>query len=129
MGMHCFVCAVFCDDQEQLVGLCGDGDLATVTRLLDDGANPNAKPNSRSGYGLTALRHACENGHDSIVALLIDKWGADLNAPAANGDTPLHLCCENGHDSIVALLQGCRPERGYRAGSNSAPSLLLIVAW
>src|ERR1700752_420748 len=57
---------------DQLYEAVRKGDLATVTSLLDNGADVNAK----FRYGATALFKAAERGHADIVKLLLAR-GAD----------------------------------------------------
>jgi cytohesin len=83
----------------------GSGDLATVSFLLEKGADANAIANSKNSdsyhNGRRPLHNAAtpqsmdgsgdeENRLLEIAKLLILK-GADTNATDVNGDTPLHL--------------------------------------
>jgi ankyrin repeat protein len=88
---HRAVCAALCHDQDHLVDASAKGDLAKVTRLLEDGANPNPSNSS----GVTALRVACGSGNLEIAALLID-CGANLGAANERDETALHLACDGG---------------------------------
>jgi hypothetical protein len=64
--------------------------VLVVSRLLDMGANPNA----RDEYGLTPLIEVCGQPKPSIQILqqLLDH-GADVNARDPFGRTPFILCC------------------------------------
>lgn len=67
----------------------------------------------------TLLHIACENGDDSMVALLIDN-GIDLDVANKHGLTPLHVAAKHGHIDVVRALcvAGCdvdKTNRGIRA--------------
>ncbi len=74
-----------------------NGEIETVTNLLDEGANENEKC-----YGYTALYTAAWYGHTEITRLLIEG-GADVNLKS-NNFTPLHAAVTNGHANLVRLL-------------------------
>lgn len=86
----------------------GDSSAAVLRRLLDAGADVNA----RDTVGLTAIMHACVNLHPGVIRLLIDA-GADLSATsligvdskhAADGKSLLILAANSGNPDLVALL-------------------------
>ena len=53
----------------------------------------------------THLFLACENGHASVVKLLLEQMNdIDVNQPADDGITPLFIACENAHIAVVNLL-------------------------
>ena len=74
-----------------------NGDIKTVTILLDEGANENEEY-----MGFTALYSAAWYGQTEIARLLIDR-GADVNLKS-NNFTPLHAAATNGHANLVRLL-------------------------
>lgn len=77
-----------------------NGDLATTTALLDQGADVNAK----FRYGTTALFKASERGHLEIVKLLLAR-GADVTVKDTfYGATALTWALDNDHFEIVTLL-------------------------
>ncbi len=91
------------------------GDLATVTRLLDDEPSLVRR---RDPEGLTPLHHAVPTGHTALVGVLLDR-GAEIDAPAgsagvysAAGFRPLELAiwtssfggCRNGWATVAYLL-------------------------
>jgi len=84
-----------------------------VKRLLEKGANINAKDN----IGWTPLHFAAYHGITDIVRLLLEH-GADINARDADGLTPLHIAAALGHVDAVRLLlrkgadPGARDNRG-----------------
>ena len=74
-----------------------NGDIKTVTTLLDEGANENEEY-----MGFTALYSAAWYGQTEIARLLIDR-GADVNLKS-NNFTPLHAAATNGPADLVRLL-------------------------
>ncbi|MCJ1261200.1 Ankyrin-2 [Lobaria immixta] len=51
----------------------------------------------------TALHLAAENGHETVVRLLLEK-GVDFEAKNSFGLTALHLAAEGGHEAVTRLL-------------------------
>lgn len=92
---------IFADERgEQLLAATRKGDLATVRRLLDEGADVNAK----TRYDSTPLFFACDRGHLEIARLLIER-GASLNVKDNfYNATALGLALGKKHDDVVALL-------------------------
>lgn len=78
------------------------GDLATVTSLLDQGADVNAK----FRYGATALFKAAERGHTEIVKLLLAR-GAEVSVKDTfYNATAMTWALSNGHiETVRALLE------------------------
>lgn len=78
------------------------GDTATVTALLDKGADVNAK----FRYGTTALFKAAERGHTDIVKLLLAR-GADATVKDTYyGATAMTWALSNRHvGAVTALLE------------------------
>lgn len=75
------------------------GDLETVTKLLNEGADTNAA----DMHGRTALIEAAWGGKEDVVELLINK-GAEVNAADSSGYTALMRASEEGLLSIVKIL-------------------------
>lgn len=71
----------------------------TISTLLDNGANVNAKDRTRKQ---TALTIAVANGYEATVRLLLDR-GADIEIPDAT-ESPLLLAATCGHENIFGLL-------------------------
>lgn len=85
---------------DQLLAATRKGDLPTVKRLLDEGANVNA----RTRYDSTPLFFACDRGHIEIVRLLIER-GANLNVKDNfYNATALGWAMSKKHEGIVELL-------------------------
>ncbi|EDW43328.1 ankyrin repeat and SAM domain-containing protein 1A [Drosophila sechellia] len=59
--------------------------------------------NVQDSGGYSALHHACLNGHDDIVRLLL-AHEASPNLPDSRGSSPLHLAAWAGETEIVRLL-------------------------
>ncbi|USP73981.1 hypothetical protein yc1106_01255 [Curvularia clavata] len=59
----------------------------------------------RSEYGLTPLLWAAENGHVSVVSLLLVKYDVDPDWKDSEvGRTPLSWAAEGGHEAVVKSL-------------------------
>jgi hypothetical protein len=110
------------------------GDVAAVTRLLDEGVDVNTK----FRYGVTALSFASDRGHVDVVRLLLER-GADPNTKDTfYGATPLNWASrpaqarKPGHATIVGLLlkQGARGQEEAlfaAVGAADAPMTKIIV--
>ncbi|KAG2491731.1 hypothetical protein HYH03_009894 [Edaphochlamys debaryana] len=87
----------------ELVSLLVDGarygDMEDVHAALTQGVPVD----SLDGAGRTALHMACANGHEDIIARLLEA-GASTSVKNEQGNTPLHWACLNGHKEAVRLL-------------------------
>ncbi len=54
-------------------------------------------------FAETVLGTACEEGHETIVKLLLEK-GAAVNQANSSGEPPLYWASKNGHGAVVDLL-------------------------
>jgi ankyrin repeat protein len=75
------------------------GDAAMVRRLLEKGADPNAKQQG----GWTPLHNAAAQGNLDVVRLLRSN-GADLSARTDDGKTAAELAVERGHEALAESL-------------------------
>ena len=78
------------------------GDLPTVAKYLDEGADVNTR---QFGSYFTPLQHAARAGHADMVRLLIAN-GAEVNVHAGNAvfDTPLHFAAESNRLEVMRIL-------------------------
>jgi len=91
------------------------GHEAVVQLLLKhEGAAVNAKSDvdatgskGRPVPEWTPLHFASQNGHETVVRLLLDQ-GADVNSQATDGMTPSSLAAANNHQGILHLLTRAR---------------------
>lgn len=81
-----------------------NGDSATLTRLLDDGADVN-EPNI-----IPPLQIAAFHGYVDVLQLLIDS-GADLEATSTMLGTALHAASQKGYAEAIEIM--------IEAGANS----------
>ena len=76
-----------------------DGDVESVTLLLDRGAKINATTQD----GWTALHFACLWGDEGLVQLLLDR-GADVSITTTAGVSALSIATFEGNRNIIELL-------------------------
>src|SRR3990170_7268322 len=85
---------------EELLDAARSGNLARVTKALDQGADVNAA----NRYRATALLAAADKGHIDVVKLLIER-GADLNIQDTfYKSRAIDMAGQNGHTAVVILL-------------------------
>ena len=53
---------------------------------------------------MNAFVIAAQEGHSSVVELLLKADGVDVNKATEDGATPLYIAAQNGHASVVELL-------------------------
>jgi uncharacterized protein len=73
--------------------------IKEVTRLLDQGADPNAKTEG----GMPVLTYASMKGNAAVVAALVNAK-ADLEAKDKTGATALSYAAQFNHNDIVKAL-------------------------
>jgi len=101
-------------DQEIIVAA-EAGDLEKVTKALEAGANPSAMgPNSG------ALHCAAFNGHEAVVALLLNK-GAEVDVKDRQSYSPIHLAVSRGHLSIAEQLVAAGADIETLTSQNGTP--------
>jgi ankyrin repeat protein len=108
---------------QQLLQAASEGNLSEVIRLLEMGANVNA----REQVGDTALNQAARYGHLEVVKRLLEA-GADIENKGGADLTPLMNAAlvqrpSAGHFAIVQLLL----ERGARVSQDLLSSVQLRV--
>ncbi|KAI5799395.1 hypothetical protein FPQ18DRAFT_301760 [Pyronema domesticum] len=83
----------------------GNTMLLQASRIGHEGIAKGIDINSKdSEYGQTALSWASYKGNDSVVKLLLQAEGIDINSKDEDGRTALSWASEKGHDSVVNLL-------------------------
>jgi ankyrin repeat protein len=80
----------------------GNGRVAIVEFLLDNGLNPNAPVNSR--YKETLLHKASYTGNEAMVRMLVER-GASLTALDDSNRTPLDTANYYNRDKVAAYLE------------------------
>ena len=93
------------------------GDLETVKALL-----ANSVPiGFKDGSGWTALKWAASEGHEDVLALLLDSGAADDEVEASGeggavsgGGSALHWAAYKGHVRLVWRLLTCKPKLSAR---------------
>lgn len=81
--------------------LAKNGDLTGVLAELT--AKPSLLESADVSTGYTPLLSACDEGHQSIVAALLDK-GADIEARSSDGETPLQIAFTHGDLETMTML-------------------------
>ena len=105
------------DGASPLFMACLYGQEPLVDWLLHCGANVNA-----SNGGSTALHVASQEGHLSIVKLLLSKQKrAHVNAKDENGATCLYAACEFGHLHVAKALLAKGADVNAAAHDGSRP--------
>jgi ankyrin repeat domain-containing protein 17 len=95
---------------------CFQGRADVVALLIERRANVE----HRAKTGLTPLMEAASGGYEPVGRLLIERAGAEVNAPPVpqSKETALHIAAEKGHARFVALLleHGASVEARNRRG-------------
>ncbi|KAH7093423.1 nucleoside phosphorylase domain-containing protein [Paraphoma chrysanthemicola] len=86
-------------DLTELHNAAKQGATDNAKRLLQKGANPNAKDSD----GCTPMHYAAMNGQMDFVKLLL-QWEVDETLTNSSGKSARDLATENGHSDISAFL-------------------------
>ena len=93
--------------EEDLCVAALEGDAEDVEQLLGNGVDVNCRLQFTStgigDEGNTPLHAAVENGHEEVVAILIDAK-ADVNSVSETSGTPLHIAAREGLERMVFIL-------------------------
>jgi len=84
-----------------LIGAARSGDATEIRKLIADGADPNERDRSVTGW--PPIVHAVHKHQLAAVAALIES-GADVNATSDGGTTALMMAASYGHADMVKLL-------------------------
>ena len=104
--------------REQLHFAAADGDVETVTRLLNEGHQPNVFDE----LGKTPLHYAADRGHLNVMRLLLAS-GADVNAHDERviGNTVLRDVASNCSFEVAKILVDA-------GGDPTIPGWMLLTA-
>ncbi|CAG8976236.1 hypothetical protein HYALB_00012003 [Hymenoscyphus albidus] len=75
--------------------------IKSVVQLLLDNA---FEADSQDTDGQTPLSWAAENGHETVVKLLLKTDKVEADSKDNNGQTPLSWAASRGHEAVVKLL-------------------------
>ncbi len=103
-----------------------DGNLETVTLLVEAGADLNAVISGIGHEGATPLHLATNNGHLEVMEALL-KAGADSESKDGRGHTPLLRAAQNGQVEVVTALIAAGAD--LEATSPEGHTPLHLAAW
>ena len=69
-------------------------------------AREDVDMNAEDANGATSLLSAAENGHETVVELLLSCDNIDVNMKDINGTTPLSSAAANGKEEVVSCSHG-----------------------
>ncbi len=104
---------------DRLFDAAKSGNVTQINRLLDQGAQVNAK----NATGETALHAAAALGRTAAVGLLLQK-GANPNTKTSNGWTPLHSAARFRHAQVASLLVSRGASLNVRNSQGKTPVAL-----
>jgi ankyrin repeat protein len=108
--------------KDELIPAVRSGNVKEVSRLLDAGADVNA----RGTNGDTPLFYASR--HKDVAELLVAR-GADVNAVDSDGNTSLHVAAYSGNLELVDLLIAKGANHSIANRDGLTPLLLAVNRW
>ncbi len=84
---------------EELLGMAGTEEVGDIRKLLDRGAEVDARDEDQG----TPLMRAAEGDNKKVARLLLER-GADIHARDEEGKTALMHCCYGGNRKLTTLL-------------------------
>jgi len=81
-----------------------NGNAEELQEILRNNPNLDVNWRNENENGSTALKIACQNGHDSIVSILLAHLDIDVNLKDLDGWTPFSSACWYGYTSCARLL-------------------------
>ena len=100
------------------------GDLATVRKLIQQGANVNLA----QGDGMTALHWAAEHGDSAMTDALLRARATVKSVTRIGSYTPLHLASKAGSPAVVKALLKAGADANALTESGATPLHLAAAA-
>ena len=111
------------DKFQELIALCGQGDVAKVLALLKDQDVDIVQPGIR--HSLTALCMAARHGHYDLCKALLEQRQANIHAfHPVQKCTPLHYACKGRNRELVQLMLDAGANVNSTNKSNNTPLML-----
>ena len=107
---------------DQLVNLVVNGDVATLSQALRDGADPNAADNQL----ITLLMYAALTGNLEVGRLLLDTGRCDVGRVNSSGWNALHCAAMEGHVYMIKLLLDAGLDVNSRTFYDDTPLLTAV---
>jgi len=92
--------------EERFFAAAESGNVEEVKQILRKHPNLNVNWGNEDDEGSTALIIACDNGHDSIVSILLAHPDIDVNLKNSFGQTPFMWACCNGNTLCSSAAEG-----------------------
>lgn len=110
------------DIDSDLIKAVENNQIAEVKRLLDAGANANAKLTEHE-RDTPVLLIAVQRSLIEIVRVLLDA-GADVNAPSDWGAAPIQSASAMGYDDMVKILLNAGADPNFKTLNNRGTALM-----